>query len=900
LKAPVRTKVADLELTDPPAVPDGLDGYDALRLLVRLHGVPVGHVELSLQGSIGACLTASGLRKLILHKLDRNIVSHHVEDALESGLPPEGLDPRSLPDVPHPDGSRAKRDDRPLVTVAVCTRDRANDLKLCLDSLSRLDYPHLDIVVVDNAPTTGATESLVGSYPRVRYAREDRPGLDWARNRAIVEARGEFLAYTDDDVIVDPGWVSALVAAFEDPEVAAVTGLVAPYELETEAQVLFERYGGFGRGYRRRYWRMDREAGEGAYQFLGAGQYGTGANMAYRTAVFQRIGPFDPALDVGTATNGGGDLEMFFRVIREGYTLAYEPAAVVRHRHRREYERLKTQLENNGIGFYSHLVRCALAYPDARVDAVLLGLWWLWWWSLRRLAKSFLKPRTFPRDLILAEVWGSFKGLSRYSVARARAARIAAETGTELPEIPPTPKIPHTAGPEPPGKKARGRKKTVGVRLVDLREPDSGLTDVGEYDETRVFAAFDGRPVGDLLVANKHQPVGAVRLRTEVVGQIGLAALGTDPQFSGGTLWEEAREALRKRYLPPEGVSSNGMRYNSDRLPDGVSASVVVATRDRPEDLRACLASLVAQETTRPVEVIVVDNNPASGLTPSVTEGFPEVRTVSEARKGLSYARNKGFAASRGEVVISTDDDVVVPPDWLEKLLAPFDRPDVMVVTGNVLPAELLTAAQRDFERYGALGRGYAPKVADGVWFRWFKDRAVPTWELGATANAAFRADIFADPEIGLLEESLGAGTPTGCSEDTYLFYKVLRAGYAVAYEPSAYAWHRHRREADSLRRQIHNYSKGHVAYHLLTLVRDGDRRALRDLLLRLPRWHVKNLARYAKRRILRRERYPLRLILAEISGNLAGPFALVSSLRRVKREGKSAPYLRPSERSNR
>jgi len=273
---------------------------------------------------------------------------------------------------------------------------------------------------------------------------------------------------------------------------------------------------------------------------------------------------------------------------------------------------------------------------------------------------------------------------------------------------------------------------------------------------------------------------------------------------------------------------------------------------------------------------------------------------VTETRQGLSYARNRGFTASGGEIAISVDDDVTMPPDWLEKLVAPFVRPEVMVVTGNVFPLELDTAAQRLFEQYGGLGRGFAPKEADGKWFDSFRRGAVPTWELGATANAAFRTSIFAHPEIGLLEETLGAGTPTGCSEDTYLFYKVLKAGHTLFYEPLAYVWHKHRREARALDGQIYNYSKGHVAYHLTTLLRDHDLRALKDLTARLPRWHARQLARYAKRRLLRRSsQRSLGLILTEIKGNLAGPWSLWRSLQRVKREGRSDPYIPVSERSS-
>src|SRR5204863_4084476 len=99
---------------------------------------------------------------------------------------------------------------RPTVSVAVCTRNRPQDMERCLAALSSLRYPSLEIVVVDNAPQTDATERLVRRYSAsMRYVRESRPGLGWARNRAISETRGEVLAFTDDDVMVDAGWLEA-------------------------------------------------------------------------------------------------------------------------------------------------------------------------------------------------------------------------------------------------------------------------------------------------------------------------------------------------------------------------------------------------------------------------------------------------------------------------------------------------------------------------------------------------------------------------------------------------------------------------------------------------------------------------------------------------------------------
>lgn len=313
-------------------------------------------------------------------------------------------------------------------------------------------------------------------------------------------------------------------------------------------------------------------------------------------------------------------------------------------------------------------------------------------------------------------------------------------------------------------------------------------------------------------------------------------------------------------------------------LSESVAVSIVVATFDRPNDLRECLSHLVNQQSSREIEIIVVDNHPASGLTSPVVAEFPEVKLISEARRGLAYARNKGFLASSGEILIATDDDVIAPPDWLEKLIAPFDDPKVMVVTGNVLPWRLETRAQRLFEAYGGLGRGDLKRIVDGEWFKHCRS-AVPTWSLGATANAAFRRSIFDDPQIGLMHEALGPGMPSGVGEDTYLFYKVLKAGYSIAYEPEAFVWHKHRRKMRELRRQIFNYSKGHVAYHLTTLFRDGDWRALINLFVLLPGTHLRRVIN----RLIGRSQYPLSMILVEIAGNLIGPIALWQSLRRVK-----------------
>ena len=284
-----------------------------------------------------------------------------------------------------------------------------------------------------------------------------------------------------------------------------------------------------------------------------------------------------------------------------------------------------------------------------------------------------------------------------------------------------------------------------------------------------------------------------------------------------------------------------------------------------------------------------MDNRPSSPATAEVVRDFPTARLVSEPRQGLSYARNAGFLRATGDIIVCTDDDVMFADDWLERLLEPFRRNDVDVVCGNVLPMALDAPSQRHFEQDRGLGKGYEAFEADQEWF--FRDwlRPVHTWSLGATANCAFRARLLRDPDVGMFEEVLGPGVPTGVGEDTYFFYRALLNGYRVRYEPSSVVWHEHRKTDRDLKRQLSAYGRGHVAYHLHTLLSDGDFRALPHF-ARVATWHMK---RVGAALVGRGHGFPLKLVLAEIRGNLAGPLALWRSHRVVRKLGAALGYLR-------
>jgi O-antigen biosynthesis protein len=811
----------------------------------------------------GRCV-AQSLASAILEKHTGAITTHLLSDGLALGMKPSEFWMEDLLKVSHP----VYTGPFPSVSVAVCTRDRTVGLRRCLDSLNLINYPRLELLVVDNASSDDSTARLVNEYPNVRYVREPCPGLDWARNRAILAAHGEIIAYTDDDAVVDPDWISALAAVFaQEPDVMAVTGLVAPYELETEAQILFEKDGGFGYGFQRKWYRQ-----------RGTGKFGTGANMAYRRELFNRIGFFDPALDVGTPSNGGGDLNMFLRVIKEGYTLIYEPSAIVRHVHRRDREALRIQMFSWGTGVCSHLLSSSLSYPHEAISFFILGIHWFWQRSVRRLIPSLLRPASFTRSLVLAEMWGFLIGVFQYFRARSITKKVETKFG-------PQPPIQHCTKNEFKDESLT-RKTGFAVRIVDINQCRDTLMDVTDYPLTRVFVRRADRMLGHLDIANQHGNISSTRLWDAIAEEFNLRLLPESDASAPEFVTAEALTSLKREYLKTNGTAKSD---TFPSLPVDIPVSVVIATYDRPDLLRKCLRSILGQQTSRPVEIIVVDNHPASHLTPPVMAEFPEAILVNEPRQGLSYARNAGIVASKGEIIIATDDDVSMPSDWLEMLVAPFARDDVTIVTGNVLPIELETSAQKLFEIYGGLQRGFKRRQVDCNWFESFKRCAVPTWQLGATANAAFRASLFSDPQIGLLDEALGPGTPTGCGEDIYLFYRALKTGYSIVYEAEAYVWHQHRRDISNLRRQIYCYSKGHVAYHLTTLFRDHDLRALLQLTINLPVWHLRRIKAWVRGR----RKYPLSLVMIEIMGHLAGPFALWRSWRRVKREGRSIPYLR-------
>ena len=275
----------------------------------------------------------------------------------------------------------------------------------------------------------------------------------------------------------------------------------------------------------------------------------------------------------------------------------------------------------------------------------------------------------------------------------------------------------------------------------------------------------------------------------------------------------------------------------------GPDVTVVVCTRERPDDLRRALESLRAQSSRR-FEVLVVDNAPAGTATRDVVAdvaagGAPGrgLRYVVEPRPGLSWARNHALRVVTTPVVAWLDDDETADVHWVAELAGAFaDDPGAAAVAGCVVPAELRTQAQLWFEEYGGhtKGRGFAPDVftATGP-----QHPMYPLPPFGAGANMAFAVEWLR--AVGGFDVALGAGTATCGGEDTLAFSEVLLAGGRVLYRPTALTRHYHRPDHAALAAQMRGYGVGLTAYYAALVRRDPRRlgallrlapRALRDV----------------------------------------------------------------------
>jgi GT2 family glycosyltransferase len=395
------TRLLDLELSNGSPLPDVPLRYGRIRLLVQLHGIPLGFVDV--ENSRGA-LDSSELSGTALRYLERQTWAATLG--------------RSLPIAD------AESGERPPVTVVVTGTATGRRLERCLTAIAAQLSPADELFLVDTTGLDGEAFA-VARRTGARLVDADRRGRTAAWNRGLRESRTPVVAFTDDRCLPDPGWLESILSGFSSG-IDAVTGLVVPAELETHAQEVFENgFAGLGMGFET----VLHSSRTGRIPYYPR-YYGVGCNMAFRRETLERLGGFDPAVEA----RGGGlgaEADALQRLIESGASVAYRPRAIVRRTHARANRALRREL-----------------YADARAESAALAAafgraagadrwrvasaYWRLIWSRHAavLVRRAFRRGDPPRRCLLAGLRGGLVGPVAYATSRIfRRSRAADRSG---------------------------------------------------------------------------------------------------------------------------------------------------------------------------------------------------------------------------------------------------------------------------------------------------------------------------------------------------------------------------------------------------------------------------------------------------------------------------------------
>lgn len=225
----------------------------------------------------------------------------------------------------------------PEISIAVCTYNRSDVLPKCLESLAgqSADTKLFEVLIINNNSNDDTKKIALDFCERhhnFRYIFEKKQGLSHARNRAIVEAKGKYLAYIDDDAIADKEWVKSILDCFSQTNADVVGGPVFHF-VKTEKQPFFfnKNASSFNPGNERR-------------QMTPPGfDFGfPGGNTCFKKSLFGEFGNYLTELGmVGGKQRMGEDSEMGYRLLKAGKIFYYEPGMKIDHQLRLKNVTLK-------------------------------------------------------------------------------------------------------------------------------------------------------------------------------------------------------------------------------------------------------------------------------------------------------------------------------------------------------------------------------------------------------------------------------------------------------------------------------------------------------------------------------------------------------------------------------
>lgn len=256
----------------------------------------------------------------------------------------------------------------------ICTFNRASTLKDTLESFLKIELPTdvpVELLVVDNN-SSDETPLIARTFADrhsnvVRVVREPRSGLSYARNTGIKAAKGDIIAFADDDVYFDSKWVIELASVFgQDPEAYCMGGKSIPLFEDSKPEwlspSLLPLYSCANSG--------------DEVKIMQYPEYPFGVNMAFRRKVFDIIGTFDTSLGrIGSSLLSGEEADLFYRISRAGLKTVYTPHAIVHHRIPRARTEKKYVLRRNYWQGISNVVFRQLYNPAPKRELARAAIW---------------------------------------------------------------------------------------------------------------------------------------------------------------------------------------------------------------------------------------------------------------------------------------------------------------------------------------------------------------------------------------------------------------------------------------------------------------------------------------------------------------------------------------------
>jgi glycosyltransferase involved in cell wall biosynthesis len=731
----------------------------------------------------------------------------------------------------------------PTVTVVICAYASRRADALLAAAAAVLEQLAVDdelVVVVDHnqelleharsAIGEAVSEVAARTSGRVRViANENRRGLSGARNAGTSSARGEIVAFLDDDALPRARWLAALREPFSDPAVIGAGGIAAPaWESERPAWMPEEFLWVVGCSYR------------GLPEHAVAIRNPIGANMAFRRSVLEAAGGFTDGLGrVGRTPLGCEETEFSIRAVRAcGGQILQQPDAVVDH---------AVSSDRLTAAYFAR--RCWAEGISKAIVSRLTGA------DTALASERRYVTRTLPSGITRAAIDGLTGDSTGFGRAGAIVAGLTVTVAGYIRGSLSRGATEGRGGTGPPGPQAAADFAPMWSGQLELELPELPAYladgDGRAFERARLLIRASGTPVGFLTI---ETPGG----RTDLAATVELAR----------TAFADAAR-----------------RVAAEREPDpvaGRSVSVVLCTHDRADGARKTLESL-RQIEHNALEIIVVDNAPSddstSLLVQRLSQGDPRIRYVREEQKGLSRARNRGLREATGEVTAFTDDDVRVDPLWVSGLLKGFARrPDVACVTGLVASSSLATPAEQYFDQRvwwssSCEQRLYSRERREG-------DSPLHPYAAGIFGTGAnFAAKTAELRSVGGFDQALGAGSPTRGGEDLDIFVRLITAGHALSYEPSALVWHEHRVDEASLREQMYAYGLGLTAYLTKYALSPGSRRAVATRALVGVR-HLFKLVRRSNQAGTSASVGAAGMTAIEVRGMLLGPLAYLRARR--------------------